>query len=652
MPDHALSKIHHLAGFQFPAVRKTLQHFLKISQQGQQDLSKLVAAVELDPSLLAVFLSTNSQKEKLGDWHQDIDLSRYKQTALTLCNHFNSDGFSDEQFYLTLWQRSIMQGAICAALAEKLGVDTTEHRLLGLCAGLGHHLLAKTFGQKYIQLTAGISSRDKLLEVELEQFGINGNNVSARILSKWGYSTSLSDALCYQYSSPEALIEASQRVQIVGFSNCLLDLSGAFPNEEVINAGKEIFNVESQDLFNILSQAESSVNRSLVHLDKQEAGNFQKELAQANIAESISNSLSSNSLSLSHLAGLVFGIKNSIHFQLVGNQLIASPQEGDVLSLPHDSQRSQIAKCYQTGETITAEREALSSIVEKQLLQRLGTDACCLLSLGAQGGVLACGLGKNQSVNEGLLDHFQSAVAQHLSHEKPHIELEYVHARVSEVTHEVNNPLAIVQNYLHTLSLKIDEDSPVQADIKTISKEMLRVAGIVKKYGQIGRQEDLLKEEVCVNELLDELIKIFRGGHESIKFNIHLDSAMPQVAITPDSFKQVIVNLVKNAVEAIGTQPDGQIEISSHGSINFGGDQFIEILVSDNGPGIPLEIRDKLFQANNSSKGTGHSGLGLSIVKQLLSDMSGLISCRSQVKGEGSPGTTFQILIPLVNSVN
>lgn len=655
MPDQALSKIHHLAGFQFPAVRKTLQHFLKISQQDQVDPSELMAAVELDPSLLAVFLSSNPQNVKLGEWHQDIDLSRYKQTALTLGNQFSSELSltqhpSSEQFYLTLWQRSLMQGAICAALAEKLGLDATEHRLLGLCAGLGHHLLARTYGNDYIKLTASIASRDKLLQVELEHFGISGNNVAARMMSKWGYSTSLSDALCYQYSSPEALTEASQRVQIVGFSNCLLNLSGDSPNEEVINAGQGIFNFENKDLLDILSQAEASVYRSLVHLRELAEGDFTEELARANIAESINNSLSNNNLSLTDLAGLVFGIRNSIHFQLVGKQLIASPQEGDVLSLPVDSQSSQIAKCYQTGKTITAEREVLSSIVEKQLLQRLGTSACCLLPLGQQGGVLACGLGKNQSINKGLLRHFQSAVAHHLSQGKPHIELEYVQARVSEVTHEVNNPLAIVQNYLHTLSLKIDEDSPVQADIKTISREMLRVAGIVKKYGQIGRQEDLLKEEVNVNELLDQLTRIFRGGHESIKFNILLDTAMPLVSITPDSFKQVIVNLLKNAIEAIGSQSGGQIDITSHGSINFGGDQFIEVLISDNGPGIPLEIRDKLFQANNSSKGIGHSGLGLSIVKQLLSDMGGLISCRSQVKGEGSLGTTFQILIPLINT--
>jgi len=652
MPDQALSKVHQLAGIQFPAVRKTLQHFLQISQQNQVDLSELMASVELDPSLLAVFLSANSPQASLAAWHQDIDLKCYKQTALTLCNQFfsnqfNLEGSQNEQFYLVLWQRSLMQGAVCAALAEKIGVDATEHRLLGLCAGLGHHLLARTYGNDYINLTADISSREKLCQVELEHFGNSGDHVAARMLSSWGYDTSLSDALCYQYSSPDALQEASQRVQIVGFANCLLDLSGSSPNEAVMKAGKMIFNLESRDFFDVLSQAEASVNRSLTHLHELSEHDFQKELAQSNIAESVSNSLSNKSLSLVQLARLIFGIRHSIHFQLLGDQLVASPHEGDVLSLPLDSERSQIALCYKAGKSITAGREGLSSIVDKQLLQRLGTSACCLLPLGT-GGVLACGLGQNQSIDESLMSRFQVAATQHLSQGKPHIELEYVHARVSEVTHEVNNPLAIVQNYLHTLSLKIDEDSPVQVDIKTISKEMLRVAGIVKKYGEIGLQEDLLKEDVNVNELLDQLCGVFRGGHESIKFNILLDAAMPLVSITPDSFKQVIVNLLKNAIEAIHPQSDGQIDISSHGSINLGGAQYIEILISDNGPGIPLEIRDKLFQAKNSSKGIGHSGLGLSIVKQLLSDMGGLISCRSQVKGEGSPGTTFQILIPLI----
>jgi signal transduction histidine kinase len=253
-------------------------------------------------------------------------------------------------------------------------------------------------------------------------------------------------------------------------------------------------------------------------------------------------------------------------------------------------------------------------------------------------------------VDEALLKCFQKSVTRQFNQSKPLVELDYVQARVSEVTHEVNNPLAIVQNYLHTLSLKIDENSQVQTDIQTISREMLRISDIVKKYGQIGQQEDLLREEININVLLEELSSVFRGGHESITFNLQLDTAMPLVLIIPDSLKQVIVNLLKNALEAIGNMPQGQISIASHGSINFGGDQYIEILITDNGPGIPLSIRDKLFLKNHSSKGSGHSGLGLSIVKQLLSEMGGLISCRSQVEGEGSAGTSFQILIPLINN--
>jgi nitrogen-specific signal transduction histidine kinase len=89
----------------------------------------------------------------------------------------------------------------------------------------------------------------------------------------------------------------------------------------------------------------------------------------------------------------------------------------------------------------------------------------------------------------------------------------------------------------------------VQSDIKTISEEILRVSKIVRKYSEIGRKDDFLTEEVNVNQVLARLLEVFRGGHEKIEIRKSLDSAMPMVSMSSDSFKQVIVNLVKNAIE-------------------------------------------------------------------------------------------------------
>ncbi len=285
-------------------------------------------------------------------------------------------------------------------------------------------------------------------------------------------------------------------------------------------------------------------------------------------------------------------------------------------------------------------------------MSRLGSSAMWLMPVGSGRGVLACGVNDKIGQDRNLIRAFRYLVSAEMSRQQedqvPMIETELVMKQVNEVTHEVNNPLSIIQNYLHTLSLKLEENSPVQTDIETIKHELIRVSGIVEKYAQIGRRQDLLTREVDVNELIKPLAEVIRGGHENIEVEFNFDEAIPLLTITPDSLKQVIVNLIKNSAEALKDTSDATISISTHGSINLGGARYLEINVCDNGPGIPLSIRNEIFQRGTSNKEGEHSGLGLSIVNQLVADMGGMISCRSQVQSEGIAGTNFQILIPLV----
>ena len=113
-----------------------------------------------------------------------------------------------------------------------------------------------------------------------------------------------------------------------------------------------------------------------------------------------------------------------------------------------------------------------------------------------------------------------------------------------------------------------------------------------------------------------------------------------EIEINPGTFKQILVNLVKNAIEAI--RPPGEIQIVNNGHVNKDGDLYVELCVSDNGPGIPPEILSQLFQPVRSTKGNGHQGLGLSIVHGLIKKHQGLITCRSSNKG-----TQFEILLPV-----
>jgi signal transduction histidine kinase len=221
------------------------------------------------------------------------------------------------------------------------------------------------------------------------------------------------------------------------------------------------------------------------------------------------------------------------------------------------------------------------------------------------------------------------------------VDLEYFKIRAREVTHEINNPLSIVQNYMKILSLKLGEDESVQADLKTISEEIGRISGIVQKFTTIARESAAGASVTNLNQVVSDIVNMFKGSVPGVRFILQLDENVPRIDMSRDAIKQVLVNLLKNSIEAM--ENAGSIVVKTTGLINVGGNPFMEIIVADDGPGIPLEIQQQLFKEVQSSKGSTHEGLGLSIVKKLVDEMNGQIMCRSSDES----GTDFQILLPV-----
>ena len=132
----------------------------------------------------------------------------------------------------------------------------------------------------------------------------------------------------------------------------------------------------------------------------------------------------------------------------------------------------------------------------------------------------------------------------------------------------------------------------------------------------------------------------------TLSLNSHLGSDIPLVRIDTEQIRRVIINLVDNAMEALGgptapRRPDGQppaIVIATHYDRPNG---VVRLVVSDNGPGVPAADRDKLFMPYYSTKGRG-SGLGLAIVRRIVAEHGGGIDV-----GDGTPtGTVFTVELP------
>ena len=307
------------------------------------------------------------------------------------------------------------------------------------------------------------------------------------------------------------------------------------------------------------------------------------------------------------------------------------------------------------------EQTPITSVVDRQIIALAQTPGMLCLPLTARSepvGVLVLGVNEMEfhrlRRQVDLFTLFAAEAAEtiaanrELRHTAGEIERRdraAYEAKAREIVHEANNPLSIIQNYLHMLGDKLDEGHPARSDIGVISEEIERVGAILRKLYEIPGAQEEGSDVVDVNALVTEVAKYLEISllqPRAINVETDLDVALPHIVTNRNALKQILTNLIKNAAEALDA--GGHISLATRDAINFDGRQYIEISVGDNGPGLPEPIRANLFNPITTTKGTGHAGLGLAIVRNLVNELNGFISCRT---GERT-GTRFQILLPRI----
>ncbi len=224
------------------------------------------------------------------------------------------------------------------------------------------------------------------------------------------------------------------------------------------------------------------------------------------------------------------------------------------------------------------------------------------------------------------------------------------------LAHELKNPLAGIHGAAQLLesSLHNQDDLELTTLIKTEVGRIGRLADQMENFGMTNGGENALFN---VHTILGNAKLLFQSQHNSdIKLVEDYDPSLPDVFGNADALMQVVVNLIANAVEAINKANSdgvGQIEIktlyrtgvtrrlgnSVHRSLP------VEIRIVDNGPGIDVELRERIFHPFVTSKSNGY-GLGLALVSKIIVSHEGLIDVQSE------PGcTVFSILLPTANNI-
>ncbi|NLI16498.1 MAG: PAS domain-containing protein [candidate division Zixibacteria bacterium] len=211
------------------------------------------------------------------------------------------------------------------------------------------------------------------------------------------------------------------------------------------------------------------------------------------------------------------------------------------------------------------------------------------------------------------------------------------------IAHEIRNPLAAISGSVEVLkdSLKPEnEQDKILLDL--ILKESSRLNRILSEFLSFAKISGMPGQQTDLVPVIDEVIQLSRS-HPDFKEGLTIDFTPPlQPAMArgdSDIFKQLLWNLLINAAQALGEAP-GKITINCDTFVEPGGKVWTKLTVKDNGPGIPPNIRDRVFTPFFSTKSDG-TGLGLAIVSRIVESLEGKI-----VFDTGEWGTKFTILIP------
>jgi len=363
-------------------------------------------------------------------------------------------------------------------------------------------------------------------------------------------------------------------------------------------------------------------------------------------------------------AHLLFGLASPLY--LVADQddkLRAYPLPGQ------DPRAQELALTAQGGHSLAAASlgknlplnsfsDQSGSVLDQQICRLLSSSGVLYLPFaapGARSALAAFGIERHQLARlekrRRLLGRFGRACTQALQAETDsgtpnaepiHDQISAMQIQARRVVHEVNNPLSIMKNYVKLLSLKLADDADARNDLRIFNDEIDRIAAIIRSLTNPTAPAASAETGIDINRIVRDLIELTADTlfvPAKISVVMHLADALPRISTQRDKLKQILLNILKNAAEAM---PDGgTITVTTRDGVNRDGRPYIAIVITDTGPGLPCAVMAQLFEPVASTKGGDHAGLGLAIVNKLVEEIHASVTCISE-----RSGLTVQLLIP------
>lgn len=222
---------------------------------------------------------------------------------------------------------------------------------------------------------------------------------------------------------------------------------------------------------------------------------------------------------------------------------------------------------------------------------------------------------------------------------------------VAGLAHEIRNPLSGMRGAAQLLAGRPDSPEKVEQCTQIMVEEIDRLDGLMAQLLELSGRPRGPAVPVNVHRLLDRVLAIEDAGTNAHRFTRNFDPSLPPVSGDPDRLTQVLLNLVRNAVEA--TPEGGSITLTTRMETSYrvagaGLDgRFLSVEISDQGAGISAENLDRIFSPFFTTK-SGGTGLGLAISQRIVSEHGGALRARSDAES----GSTFTVTLPVDPGTN
>jgi HD-like signal output (HDOD) protein len=552
-----------------PSIPHVLLQFLEACNSTEVSFERLTAIVERDAGLSSkVIAAANTpvyaQWTELKEFNRVLvvlGLNTVKTIAITSAaqQFFSRFAQGGDGFLDGFWYRSLMCAHVARELARLTAYDSLDEAYLaGLLHRIGQLALRQIFPREHLQLLAEGGSGATLELRERERFGAGHAELGGMLIDSWQLQSFLADAVRFQHESVVAVMDAPPLVKAVYLASHLsTDQEGE--RAAAFAQADQLFGLSQSLVEDLLEEVQGNVCRAAEGMGipipplgapgQGDAAAPEVDPLQLELAERVRDfalvngavqqlgkldSLDAVLAAIHQDLGILFGLSRSLFFVYIPEQdRLQGVHAGgaslvDELSIPLTEGRSLVAMALRQRRPVHSFEAGLTerlTVVDRQVARMLEHDGILCLPLLADGltvGTLVAGIDRarleHHSRQLSLLVLFGAEAAGAIARQQAMVETErriidnersLYETRTRMLVHEASNPLAIVNNYLHVLGMKLGDEHPVHEELGILKEEIERVGHILLRMRDLSREDEQEPGVVDVNALIRDLLRCF-----------------------------------------------------------------------------------------------------------------------------------------------